>query len=440
MESIMERYKTVKEGHSQLLNPETEAKFWQVEAATLRQNLQSLYESYRHCMGQELSGLSVKELQGLESQLEMGIKNIRTKKDQIIKEKIEELNSKGNLIQQENAELQKKAGIICQENLLLRKKTFQSIFMEYHFLIENRRSKELNFIFFDRWRKEATLMQVSTPLRPSEAGNVPNKLATSTSTRSSQPNSNWSRVSKLKGFIELISAFTYPLRLSFLWVAHYPTLSHENDIDDDKWEASRMNFMAHVVSSTPCRHRLMMATNSEDLRRDTDLTVVQLIMKSILERYSILKQEMDNLHCMSALEAQFLRGEAASMKQQISCLQESHRHLMGEGLSSMCLEELNCLETKLTTSLKNIRARKNQIFEEEARGLKEKADQMEQENKDLRRKLSQIIQHDMKPKAEVPMETGTLTLPSTALVSAPKAEEITSNEPILNLNLSLLGT
>ncbi|KAK4792938.1 hypothetical protein SAY86_023373 [Trapa natans] len=122
MESIMERYKTVKEGHSQLLNPETEAKFWQVEAATLRQNLQSLYESYRHCMGQELSGLSVKELQGLESQLEMGIKNIRTKKDQIIKEKIEELNSKGNLIQQENAELQKKAGIICQENLLLRKK------------------------------------------------------------------------------------------------------------------------------------------------------------------------------------------------------------------------------------------------------------------------------------------------------------------------------
>ncbi|KAK4791999.1 hypothetical protein SAY86_022434 [Trapa natans] len=126
-------------------------------------------------------------------------------------------------------------------------------------------------------------------------------------------------------------------------------------------------------------------------------------MKSILERYSILKQEMDNLHCMSALEAQvitfllrgrfvgrahmneavrllmnfvsyiqFLRGEAASMKQQISCLQESHRHLMGEGLSSMCLEELNCLETKLTTSLKNIRARKNQIFEEEARGLKEK--------------------------------------------------------------------
>ncbi|XP_031378138.1 MADS-box transcription factor 23-like isoform X4 [Punica granatum] len=124
-------------------------------------------------------------------------------------------------------------------------------------------------------------------------------------------------------------------------------------------------------------------------------------MKSILERYGKVKQEVNNLPCMSALEMQSLRSETASLKLEISRLQESQRHLMGQELKEMRLEELNDLEAKLDTGLKNVRAQKDQIFKEEATELKEKTDRIEQENIELRRKLSEImIQNNTKLKGE----------------------------------------
>ncbi|CAL5358218.1 unnamed protein product [Camellia sinensis] len=107
MRSIFERYNNEQENH-QLLSPTSEAKLWQREAESLRQQLNYLQESHRKLTGEELSDLSVEDLESLEGQLETSLKGIRTKKGVISHQENMKLYKEVNVLQRENAELHKK--------------------------------------------------------------------------------------------------------------------------------------------------------------------------------------------------------------------------------------------------------------------------------------------------------------------------------------------
>ncbi|KAF2299824.1 hypothetical protein GH714_003649 [Hevea brasiliensis] len=94
---------------STVTNPQT--KYWYQEKWSY--TIAFACNNNRQMMGEELSGLSIKELQNLESRLEMSLRGVRTKKDQILMDEIQELNRKGNLIHQENVELYKKQTTIA---------------------------------------------------------------------------------------------------------------------------------------------------------------------------------------------------------------------------------------------------------------------------------------------------------------------------------------
>ncbi|KAL6838301.1 hypothetical protein ACP4OV_031900 [Aristida adscensionis] len=146
MQSVIERYGEAKDDHHRTMNARAEAMFWQREAGSLRQQLHNLQEHHRRFLerlllktggeagampnnsvntqlsGQQLSGMDVKDLQNLENKLEMSLRNIRMKKDQLMIDQIQELNRKGTIMHQENIELHKKVDIVYQENIELHKK------------------------------------------------------------------------------------------------------------------------------------------------------------------------------------------------------------------------------------------------------------------------------------------------------------------------------
>uniref|UniRef100_A0ACD5W7S5 Uncharacterized protein n=1 Tax=Avena sativa TaxID=4498 RepID=A0ACD5W7S5_AVESA len=100
MNAIIERYQEVKEENCGVLNPTSEAKLWQREVTTLRQQVQNLQHNNRKLLGEELSGSNFQDLQCLQNQLEISLHSVRKRKEQLLAEEIQELNQKVHYIVQ----------------------------------------------------------------------------------------------------------------------------------------------------------------------------------------------------------------------------------------------------------------------------------------------------------------------------------------------------
>ncbi|KAL1823571.1 hypothetical protein ACET3Z_010349 [Daucus carota] len=109
MERILERYDRYSTAERQLVATDTISQgSWTLEHAKLKARIEVLQRNQKHYMGEDLDSLSLKELQNLESQLDSALKNLRSRKNQMMFESISQLQKRDKVLQEQNNLLSKK--------------------------------------------------------------------------------------------------------------------------------------------------------------------------------------------------------------------------------------------------------------------------------------------------------------------------------------------
>ncbi|KAA8522326.1 hypothetical protein F0562_013313 [Nyssa sinensis] len=78
------------------------------EAVTMAKKIELLEDSNRKLLGERLESCSIDELQEIEEQLSRALSNIRARKNQLFREKIEELKDEERIMEEENQKLREK--------------------------------------------------------------------------------------------------------------------------------------------------------------------------------------------------------------------------------------------------------------------------------------------------------------------------------------------
>ncbi|CAM8979941.1 unnamed protein product [Rhodiola kirilowii] len=112
MEKILEKYERYSYAERKLAgieqpNPSSQEN-WSLEYSKMNSKLELLQRNQRHYLGEDLGSLSLRELQNLEQSIDMGLKNIRSRKNQLMHESISELQKKEKAMQEQNKLLAKK--------------------------------------------------------------------------------------------------------------------------------------------------------------------------------------------------------------------------------------------------------------------------------------------------------------------------------------------
>lgn len=101
MKSIIERYHkySMKLVEKSQINAPGYDNMWANEVIMMKQELQQLQDNKRRLMGEDLSSLSLKDLNHLEQVLDMSIHRVREKKDEILHGELEELHRKISMVE-----------------------------------------------------------------------------------------------------------------------------------------------------------------------------------------------------------------------------------------------------------------------------------------------------------------------------------------------------
>nr|XP_027188084.1 MADS-box protein SOC1-like isoform X2 [Cicer arietinum] len=125
-------------------------------------------------------------------------------------------------------------------------------------------------------------------------------------------------------------------------------------------------------------------------------------MQDTIERYRRNSRSAQPMQKSDEQNMQNLRQETASLMKKIELLEASKRKLMGEGLGSCSMEELQQIEQQLEKSVSTVRARKNQVYKNQIVQLKEKEKALLVENARLSKQPQQTTkdQRENQPYAE----------------------------------------
>ncbi|KAG8366479.1 hypothetical protein BUALT_Bualt17G0084300 [Buddleja alternifolia] len=109
MDKILEKYERYSLAERQFVaNEPPSPANWNLEISKLRARIELLQRNHRQYMGEDLDSMSLKDLQNLEQQLDTAIRNIRSRKHQLLYDSISDLQQKERAIQEQNCMLAKK--------------------------------------------------------------------------------------------------------------------------------------------------------------------------------------------------------------------------------------------------------------------------------------------------------------------------------------------
>ncbi|XP_049411741.1 MADS-box protein AGL42-like [Solanum stenotomum] len=115
-------------------------------------------------------------------------------------------------------------------------------------------------------------------------------------------------------------------------------------------------------------------------------------MQKTIDRYrEYTKETLININTFEVEQhMEQLKEETANIAKKIEILEISKRKLLGQGIGSCSMNELQEIDNQLERSLKIIRARKSQLFKEEIQRLKDRERLLREENARLSEKCGRV--------------------------------------------------